>query len=222
MGKRWYREHRRDPYYRRAKAENYRSRAAYKLLQINERFHIIKEGDVVVDLGAAPGGWSQVALSIVGEKGLVVGVDLQRAKPMDGWVFIRGDFTRQETVEKILDEIKKWAERWAENNVSGKKIGGRRLVDVVISDMSPNISGIYDVDQARSIDLATHALRFAVENLRPGGNFVCKVFQGRDTEGFVAEARKRFHSVKRYSPPASRKSSSEVYIICRGKKTSKK
>ena len=204
MGKRWYMEHRRDPYYRKAKAENYRSRAAYKLKQIQKRYNVIRRGDVVIDLGASPGGWSQVALELVGGDGLVIGVDLEEAPPLEGWIFIRGDVTREETRKRITEELKK---------------RGKEHVTVVLSDMSPNISGNYSLDQARSAYLASIALEFSASVLRPGGCMVCKIFQGEDTPPFIEEAKRHFRSVRRYSPPASRKSSSEVYIVAKGKKS---
>ncbi|MDG6219907.1 MAG: RlmE family RNA methyltransferase [Candidatus Thermoplasmatota archaeon] len=203
MSKRWAQEHARDPYHRLAKKENYRSRAAYKLKQINEKYGIIRKGDVVVDLGASPGGWSQVALEIVGAEGVVVGVDLQPTAEMEGCTFIRGDMTTKETMALVMEKIRGY---------------GKESVGVVISDMSPNISGNYDVDQANSIYLARMALEFAMETLHPGGNIICKTFQGSDTEEFLAEVRAAFRSVRRYSPPASRKSSSEIYVIGKARK----
>ena len=203
MSKRWAQEHARDPYTRRAKRENYRSRASYKLKQINNKFHVIRQGDVVVDLGAAPGGWSQVALELVGEEGIVIGVDIDHTKPMEGWIFIRGDITHESTTENIQKELHKRE---------------KDRVSVVISDMSANITGIYDVDQANSAYLADMALQFAKENLGKGGNMVCKIFQGTDTQEFVSNVKKMFWGFKRFSPPASRKSSSEIYIIAKAKK----
>ena len=203
MTKRWVQEHARDPYRKMAKRDNYRSRAAYKLKQINQKNHVIRKGDVVVDLGAAPGGWSQAALEMVGEEGFVVGVDLQDVNPLDGYEFVRGDMTSSDTVQEVLSTIHRM---------------GRSEVSVVISDMSPNISGNYDVDQANSAYLARMALSFAEEHLKPGGNFVCKLFQGSDMEEFLADMRSLFKSVHRYSPPASRKSSSEIYLIGKARK----
>ncbi|MCK4718712.1 MAG: RlmE family RNA methyltransferase [Thermoplasmata archaeon] len=203
MSKRWAQEHARDPYCRMARRENYRSRAAYKLKQIDQKHHVMRKGDVVVDLGASPGGWSQIALELVGEEGVVIGVDLQPTPPLDGWIFIEGDITQDETRQEILSTLHDM---------------GKKDVSVVISDMSPNISGNYDVDQANSAYLARIALEFAEDNIHPGGNFVCKIFQGSELEEFLRDTRSLFKSVRRYSPPASRKSSSEVYVICKARR----
>ncbi|MHB8584732.1 MAG: RlmE family RNA methyltransferase [Thermoplasmatota archaeon] len=197
MPRRWVRERRKDPYYRKAKREGYRSRASYKLLQIEERFQVIAEGDRVVDLGAAPGGWSQVAVELVGEEGRVVGIDLAPIEPMEGAVFLRGDMTDAIVVDRVKEAA-----------------GGP--VDAVISDMSPNISGAYEIDHARSVALSETALAFAGGVLRNGGNFVCKVFGGDMLQSYVAKVRAEFAEVKVHSPAASRSSSSEVYVVARG------
>ncbi len=191
-------EKRRDHYYRKAKEEGYRSRAAYKLAQIHKRFGIFREGDVVVELGAAPGGWSQVALRLIGKSGFLIGVDLQKIKPIEGAVFIKGDFTDNETVERI------------------REILGGRDVSVVISDMSPNISGVYSTDHARSIYLSEIALKFAIETLKRGGVFVVKIFEGDLIGDYVKKAKRYFGMVKLYSPKASRSSSSEIYMVAKG------
>ncbi len=198
MSKNWLRERRRDHYYRMAKEQGYRSRAAYKLMQMDRKFRIFRKGDVVVELGAAPGGWSQVAIKAIGPEGLLIGVDLQRIEPIEGAIFIKGDFTKPETVEKIRENL------------------GDREVSVVISDMSPNISGAYSTDHARSIYLAELALRFAVENLKKGGVFVVKIFEGDMLGDYIKEAKKHFGMVKLHSPKASRSSSSEIYLIAKG------
>jgi 23S rRNA (uridine2552-2'-O)-methyltransferase len=198
MSKNWLSARRKDFYYRKAKQLDYRSRASFKLVQIDDRFHLMKPGYVVVDLGAAPGGWLQVASERVTETGHVVGVDLQSIAPVDGMVeTIRGDIRRPETVEKLLYMI------------AGK-------ADVVLSDMSPNISGAYDTDQARSVELCEYALAFATKTLVDNGSLVMKIFEGKDTKEFIVEVRKHFDNVRMYSPKASRDSSSEVYIIARG------
>ena len=194
---RWYRERKREHFYRAAKKEGYRSRAAYKLKQIQNRFHVVKKGDVVIDLGAAPGGWSQVAREIVGEKGLVVGIDLQPIKPIKDAIFIVGDITKKETIEKIKEKI------------------GNKKVDVIISDMSPNISGNYSLDHANSIWLTENALDFAKKFLKNNGNFICKVFEGELLKEFLNKVKTSFEVVKLHSPPASRKSSSEIYVIAK-------
>ncbi len=196
MSKRWYAEHKREHYYKKAKKQGYRSRAVYKLMHINERFSILRNGDRVVDLGAAPGGWSQVARELVGESGKVVGVDLDHISPVKGVVFIAGDMTDDRTVERVLAEMPE--------------------ADVIISDMSPNISGVYSLDQARSYGLAKCALDFSDRVLRPGGKMITKIFEGEDFPTFLKEAKERFRIVKPFSPRASRRKSSEVYVVCMG------
>ncbi len=198
VSKNWLRQRRRDHYYKMAKEQGYRSRAAYKLMQIDRKFHIFRKGDVVVELGAAPGGWSQVAVKAIGPEGMLIGVDLQKIEPLEGATFIKGDFTKPYVVEKI------------------KELIGDRKVSVVISDMSPNISGAYSTDHARSIYLAELALRFAVENLKKGGVFLVKIFEGDMLGDYVKEAKKHFAMVKLHSPKASRSSSSEIYLIAKG------
>ncbi len=197
MSKRWLKERKQDFYYRKAKQLNYRSRASFKLHQIDERFGIFQEGGSVVDLGAAPGGWLQIAKERVGPKGKVVGVDLQHIAPLEGVSTIRGDMTRPETVEELRSLL-----------------GGK--ADTVISDMSPNISGSYSMDHARSVDLCTHALEFARRTLRPGGSLVMKIFEGDMMNDFLSEVKKSFSSVRLHSPKASRSSSSEIYIVAKG------
>lgn len=195
---RWFQDRQREAYYRKAKKEGYRARSAYKIQQIHERFTVVKPGECVVDLGAAPGGWSQMLVELVGSKGLVVGVDLQRIRPLPGARFLQGDFTRKETQERmeaILAET------------------GHATVDAVVSDMAPDMSGNYELDQVRSIQLCEIALAFADKHLRQGGSFVCKVFEGADFPPFRAEVKKRFKRVSQYHPAASRKSSSEVYLV---------
>lgn len=196
----WFRERRAEHYHRKAKVEGYRARSAYKLKQIDERFHLIKKGHTVVDLGAAPGGWSQVALELVGEPGIVVGVDLERIRPIAGAVFLQGDMTSPATVHELLGMLK---ER------------GRAEVDVVVSDMSPSLTGTYSMDQANSYWLAAHALAFATQVLRKGGHFVAKIFEGEDTPSFEQALKSSFDDVRRLAPLASRKQSSEVYFIAK-------
>lgn len=198
--KAWMHEHVNDPYVKRAQAEGMRSRAAYKLEQLAERDHLLKPGMVVVDLGAAPGGWSQVAGRIVGPEGRVIGVDLLDMAQLPGVRFVQGDFGDDAVlaeVERLLDG---------------------RPVDLVLSDMAPNISGVASVDQARSIGLAELALDFAVNHLKPQGNFLVKVFQGSGFEELVAEIRRRFVQVLIRKPEASRSRSSEVYLVAKGLK----
>jgi len=199
MTTRWYQEKKREHYYRQAKKDGYRARSAYKLKQIQKRFNILNEGSVVVDLGAAPGGWSQVAKELVGDSGIIVGIDISPIKPIPNITFLKGDMTEETSVNELIDII------------DGKH------VDVVLSDMSPDISGVYSVDQARSIYLCEKALSTAELFLKSGGFFVCKIFEGEDLKDFVGKVGKKFINIKHFSPPASRKSSSEVYIIAKYK-----
>jgi 23S rRNA (uridine2552-2'-O)-methyltransferase len=183
-----------DHYYRKAKEEGYRARSAYKLLQINEKFHIIKKGDSVVDLGAAPGGWLQVARMLSGGK--IVGVDLEEIEPIPGVTTFRADITQESTVDLVKGALGKSA-------------------DVVICDAAPNLSGAWDMDHAVSIDLARSALRAAKKLLKPRGNFVVKVFQGDMFPGFLSEVKREFASVQAHAPAASRKESAETYIVAK-------
>lgn len=198
--KAWMQEHVNDPYVRRAQAEGMRSRAAYKLQQLAERDKLLKPGMTVVDLGAAPGGWSQVAGRIAGETGRVVAVDLLEMTPVAGVKFIHGDFGE----DAVLAEVE-------------QAIGGGG-VDLVLSDMAPNISGVASVDQARSVALAELALDFAVNHLKPQGNFLVKLFQGSGFEALVADIRRKFVQVMIRKPEASRSRSSEVYVVAKGLK----
>lgn len=197
MSKRWLTDRKRDYYYRKAKQLNYRSRAAFKLIQIDRRFHLFREGDTVIDLGAAPGGWLQVAKMAVGDAGRVVGVDLRSIQPIDGVVTIKGDMRKPETLALLLAEV-----------------GGR--ADVVLSDMAPNISGNYSMDHARSVELVEIALDVAEKTLSPGGRMAAKVFQGDLLEDLLRRFRFRFERVRLHSPQASRPSSSEMYILAFG------
>lgn len=184
-----------DHYYNKAKQEGYRSRAAYKLKQLDELEDILAEGDTVIDLGAAPGGWLQVANERVGT-GTVLGVDLQRIDGIDGVETIRGDMTDERTHEKIEQQVGE--------------------ADTVLSDMAPNMTGEYSVDHARSVHLARQAFETAREVLGPGGDFVVKVFQGRDLDAFREDLEGAFEYVRATSPEASREESSEVYLIAKG------
>ncbi|MBE8539185.1 SAM-dependent methyltransferase [Geoglobus acetivorans] len=186
-------EDRQDHYYWRAKKEGYRSRAAYKLKQMNAKFGLIKPGYWVLDLGASPGGWSQVAAELGAS---VIAIDLSPMKDIEGVTFIQGDMTSEETWEKIR-EI-------------------RDRFDVVISDASPKITGHWDIDHYRSVELVEAAFSIARRFLKPGGNFVVKMFQGEETPKLYAEFKKHFRFKKLHSPPASRKRSSEIYFIGKG------
>lgn len=198
--KAWMQEHVNDQYVKRAQAEGMRSRAAYKLQQLAERDKLLRPGMVVVDLGAAPGGWAQVAGRVVGPEGRVVAVDLLDMAPLPGVRFIQGDFSDDAVLAAVEDLLE------------------GRPVDLVLSDMAPNISGVASVDQARSIGLAELALDFAVNHLKPQGNFLVKVFQGSGFDALVAEVRRRFVQVMIRKPEASRSRSSEVYLVAKGLK----
>ena len=196
MPKAWVKERKREYYYRKAKEERFRSRAAYKLLQAVEKRRFIKPGDVVVDLGAAPGGWTQVSLEVVGSTGFVLGVDLKDIKPIDlpNVRTVTGDVTDPQTIQNIKELLP-------------------RSADVVVSDVSPNISGIWELDHARQIDLARQSLRVATSVLKPKGNFFVKVFQGDMLNDFVKEVKQNFKFVKLVKPKASRAKSSELYVL---------
>lgn len=197
---RWYQEKKHEHFYREAKRLGYRARSAFKLKQINKKFGIFSKNDVVVDLGAAPGGWSQVVQEIVGNQGKIIGVDILTIKPIERVKFIQGDITDNETFQKINQEL----------NYSH--------ADVVLSDLSPDISGNYSIDQARSLWLCECAFNIATRLLKPGGIFLCKIFEGQDTKDFIEILRKSFSTVKKFTPVASRKRSSEIYIIAKSLK----
>ena len=195
----------RDRYYKRAKAEGYRARSAFKLLQIVNKFELIKEGDIVVDLGAAPGGWSQVAKEIVGEKGVVISVDLQQIEQIEGVESLKSDITNEmETIKTIKETLLM------------KISKGKNLVDVVLSDASPKLSGNRDYDHFRSFELAQSVLNVASSLLRNNGCFVAKIFQGVCYNKFYKDVQEKFGYTKAYSPAATRKRSAEVYVIGKG------
>ena len=195
--KQWIREHRQDPFVRSAKRAGYRSRAAYKLLQLDERERIFRPGQVVVDLGAAPGGWSQVAADRVGQAGRVLALDLLPMEPLPGVAFIQGDFLDPALVAALRRELE-----------------GVRA-DVVMSDMAPNISGVRDADQAHGLELALAALEFAETLIKPTGAFLVKAFQGVRIDELVSSVKQSFGSVVIRKPGASRDKSSEVYLLAR-------
>ena len=190
------RQGRSDAFQRKARREGYRARSTYKLKDIQKRSKIFKTGDKVLDLGAAPGGWSQVALEFIGEEGMLVGVDLQHILPLKGALFLQGDLREKEIRDKLHELMPK--------------------ADVVISDMSPNLSGNYSVDQARSVELSSLALEIAAE--RMASAFVVKVFEGADFQEYRKAVIDEFGSVRTLSPEASRKQSSEVYLIAKRKR----
>ena len=196
MPKAWVRERKREYYYKKAKEEKYRSRAAYKLLQAVKKYHFIKDGSVVVDLGAAPGGWIQAARKTVGDEGFVLGVDIRPIEPFleSNVRTIIGDITEEGTVQQILKLLP-------------------RKADAVISDTAPNISGVWEVDHARQMDLAQQALKITLETLEPSGTFFAKVFQGDMLRDFIDELKQHFEIVKIMKPKASRAKSSEIFLI---------
>jgi len=198
--RRWLDRHFSDDYVRQAQERGYRSRAAFKLLEIQEKHQLVKPGQVVVDLGAAPGGWSQVARELVGPEGLVIALDILAMEPLPGVTFIEGDFREDEALRRLKDVL------------------GNREVDLVLSDMAPNISGVAAVDQPRAMYLCELALEFASEALKPGGNFLVKVFQGVGSDAFLQEIRRRFSQVSVKKPAASRAKSREVYVLARNLK----
>ncbi len=185
-----------DAFQKRARREGYRSRSVYKLMDIQKRSKIFRKDDTVLDLGAAPGGWSQIALEYIGEDGKLVGMDLQHILPLKGAQFLQGDIREPETRKELEKLVPK--------------------ADVVLSDMSPNLSGNYSVDQARSVELSTLALEIASE--REANSFVVKVFEGSDFQDFRRAVIDEFGSVRTLSPEASRKQSSEVYLIAKRKR----
>ena len=191
------REHVNDPYVQLARKEGWRSRAAFKLMEIDDRDKLLRRGEVVVDLGAAPGGWSQVAFKRVGDGGLVLALDLLEMEPIHGVHFIQGDF-RDDAVLHRLEEML-----------------GKREVGLVLSDMAPNMSGVPLVDQARIMHLAELGLEFCKAHLKPDGAFLVKVFQGSDYEGFVRTMRESFRTVAVRKPDASRDRSPELYLLGR-------
>ena len=191
------REHVNDPYVQLAKKEGWRSRAAFKLIEMDEKDKLLRRGEVVVDLGATPGGWSQVAAKRVGDGGMVVALDLLEMEPIHNVEFIQGDF-REDDVLKALEE----------------KLDGRR-VGLVMSDMAPNMSGVPLVDQARIMYLAELGLEFSRVHLKPDGAFLVKVFQGTDYESFLRSMREVFKTVVVRKPDASRDRSAELYLLGR-------
>ncbi|RQG97435.1 23S rRNA (uridine(2552)-2'-O)-methyltransferase [Natrarchaeobius oligotrophus] len=206
---------RKDDYYNRAKQEGYRSRAAYKLKQLDDLENVLSRGDTVVDLGAAPGGWLEVAAEEVGSEGTVIGVDLQRIKEFDDHdtvETIRGDMTADRTRDRVVETA-----GGTVADAESASEGGP--VDVVLSDMAPNMSGEYSLDQARSLHLARQAFETALELLAADGDFVVKVFDGPDVEEFRADLDEEFQYVRATSPEASRKESSETYFVGKGRLT---
>jgi 23S rRNA (uridine2552-2'-O)-methyltransferase len=194
----WLQEHVNDPYVKQAQKDGYRSRASYKLIQLNEKDKLIRPGMLIVDLGCAPGGWSQVAAGLVGEKGRVVATDILPMDPLENVDFIQGDFTAESVLNRILQVLE----------------GAHP--DLILSDIAPNITGIDSADQASSMYLVELALDFARQALKPRGNFVAKVFQGAGSDAFLKDVRSSFEKVSVRKPAASRPRSREVYVVAGG------
>ncbi len=205
MSSRWFNERKNDPYYRWAKEQGYRSRAAFKLIQLEERFGFLEGARNVLDLGAAPGGWLQVASESVGDEGLVLGVDLDEIEPLGlpNVETLVGDITDEETQDEIMDMFQ------------GK-------VDVILSDMAPDVSGTWDLDQYRQIHLARVALVIADRLLKRKGWMVIKTFQGSEHGKFVREMRDMFETVRIVKPKATRKKSAEIYLVARNLKSDRR
>lgn len=198
--KRWLQEHHQDAYVLKAREQGYRSRAVFKLAEIQQKDRILKPGQLVLDLGAAPGGWSEYAQQVVGDQGSVIALDLLPIEAIAGVEFIQGDFTEQQTLDRLLALI------------------GDRQPDLVLSDMAPNLSGMDSVDQPKSVYLAELAFDLARQFLTADGAFVIKLFQGEGFEDLVATFRLSFKSVRFRKPDASRARSNEIYAVCCGLK----
>lgn len=198
--KSWLHRHLNDPYVKKAAKDGYRSRAAYKLLELDDAVKLLKPGMTVVDLGAAPGGWSQVCVKAAGPKGHVVAIDLLDMEPVHGVTLLKADFSTDEGLQAVIDAL-----------------GGRRA-DLVLSDMAPNLTGIALTDQVRMFNLAELALEFCREFLKPGGDFAIKVFQGTGYVEFVKAMRELFAKVSVEKPGASRAESGELYLVGKGRK----
>ena len=196
---RWIDEHENDEYVQKARRLGYRSRARFKLEEIDQKDRLLKAGSKVVDLGAAPGGWAEYAAEKVGPRGMVIGLDILPMEPIPGVLFLQADFTEDAALE-ILDEV----------------LGIESGIDLVLSDMAPNISGVDVSDQAKSMYLAELALDFAQKKLRTGGSFLAKVFQGAGFDEFLAELRTNFTTVVSRKPKASRARSREMYLLAKG------
>ncbi len=196
----WLQEHFADNFVQQAQKLGYRSRASFKLLEIQKKDKIIRPGMLVIDLGSAPGGWSQVARQYIGQHGRVIAVDILEMDHLAQVEFIRGDFTEQQTLERILEAL------------------GNQQADLVISDMAPNISGIRTVDNARALYLVELAVDLAHQVLRPGGDLLMKVFQGQGFDAFHKDLKRAYQKVLTRKPDASRARSAEIYLLARGLK----
>lgn len=194
----WLQRHVNDPYVKQAQKDGYRSRASYKLLEVQEKYKLIRPGMSVVDLGAAPGGWSQVTSRLIGGQGRLIASDILEMDSIPDVTFIQGDFTRDEVLAQILEAV------------------GNSQVDLVISDMAPNMSGTPEVDMPKAMFLCELALDLAARILKPGGNFVIKVFQGEGFDAYVKDTRQKFDKVQMIKPDSSRGSSREQYMLAWG------
>ncbi|WP_448110310.1 23S rRNA (uridine(2552)-2'-O)-methyltransferase RlmE [Pseudomonas lini] len=194
----WLKRHVNDPYVKQAQKDGYRSRASYKLLEVQEKYKLIRPGMSVVDLGAAPGGWSQVTSRLIGGQGRLIASDILEMDSIQDVTFIQGDFTQDEVLAQILEAV------------------GNSQVDLVISDMAPNMSGTPEVDMPKAMFLCELALDLAARILKPGGNFVIKVFQGEGFDAYVKDARQKFDKVQMIKPDSSRGSSREQYMLAWG------
>ena len=194
----WLKRHVNDPYVKQAQKDGYRSRASYKLLEVQEKYKLIRPGMSVVDLGAAPGGWSQVTSRLIGGQGRLIASDILEMDSISDVTFIQGDFTQDEVLAQILEAV------------------GNSQVDLVISDMAPNMSGTPEVDMPKAMFLCELALDLAARILKPGGNFVIKVFQGEGFDAYVKDARQKFDKVQMIKPDSSRGSSREQYMLAWG------
>ena len=194
----WLREHFNDPFVKMAQKDGYRSRASYKLLEIQEKDRILRPGNVVIDLGAAPGGWSQVTSRVLGDKGRLIASDILEMDSIEDVTFIQGDFTEEAVLAQILAAV------------------DNQPVDLVISDMAPNMSGVRMADQARAMYLCELALDLAGQVLRPGGDFLIKIFQGEGFDQYHQQVRQMFEKVQMRKPLSSRDRSREQYLLARG------
>ncbi|MDF2489760.1 MAG: rRNA methyltransferase [Pseudomonas sp.] len=194
----WLKEHFNDPYVKKAQKDGYRSRASYKLLEIQEKYRLIRPGMSVIDLGAAPGGWSQVTSRLIGGQGRLIASDILEMDSIPDVTFIQGDFTQDEVLAQILEAV------------------GDTHVDLVISDMAPNMSGTPEVDIPKAMFLCELALDLATRVLKPGGDFVIKIFQGEGFDVYLKDTRKKFEKVTMIKPDSSRDRSREQYLMARG------
>ena len=194
----WLKRHVNDPYVKQAQKDGYRSRASYKLLEVQEKYNLIRPGMSVVDLGAAPGGWSQVTSRLIGGQGRLIASDILEMDSIPDVTFIQGDFTEDEVLARILEAV------------------GNSQVDLVISDMAPNMSGTPEVDMPKAMFLCELALDLAERILKPGGNFVIKIFQGEGFDVYLKDARRKFDKIQMIKPDSSRGSSREQYMLAWG------